>query len=97
MTKSLLVLGSPIPIPLVRGSPEWKEAGLEENGSQGPLDLLVVDQLGGLQAGVVLGEAEARMQHLVHPGRLEALVPGTMSGVLGGQLELMSPFHLMSP
>ena len=56
--------------------PERKEAGFEEDGPQGPLDLLVVDQLGGSQTRVVGGEAEARVQHLVHPGRLEALIPG---------------------
>lgn len=49
-------------------SPERQEAGLEQDGSQRPLDLLVVNQLGGFQTGVVGGETEARVQHLVHPG-----------------------------
>lgn len=38
--------------------PERQEAGLEEDGPQGPLDLLVVDQLGRSQTAVVGGEAE---------------------------------------
>lgn len=56
-------------------SPERQEAGLEQDGSQSPLHLLVIDQLGRLQTRVVAGETEAGVQHLVHPRRLEALVP----------------------
>lgn len=57
------------------GSPERQEAGLVQDGSQRPLHLLVVNQLSGSQVRVVDGETESRVQHLVHPGRLEALIP----------------------
>lgn len=49
-------------------SPERQEAGLEQDGSQRPLDFLVINQLGCFQTGVVGGETEAGVQHLVHPG-----------------------------
>lgn len=55
--------------------PERQEAGFEQDGSQSPLDLLVINQFNGFQARVVAGETETRVQHLVHPGRLEALIP----------------------
>lgn len=58
-------------------SPERQEAGFKQDGSQSPLDLLVVNQLGRFQTRVVGGETEAGVQHLVHPGRLEALIPGS--------------------
>lgn len=54
--------------------PERQEAGFKQDGSQSPLDLLVINQLGCFQTRVVGGESEAGVQHLVHPGRLEALI-----------------------
>lgn len=56
-------------------SPERQEAGFIQDGSQSPLDLLVINQLGCFQTRVVGGEAETGVQHLVHPGWLEALIP----------------------
>lgn len=55
--------------------PEWQKACLVEDGSQRPLHLTVIHQLGCEQAGVVQGEVEALVKDLVHPGRLEALIP----------------------
>ncbi len=57
--------------------PERQEAGFVQDGSQSPLDLLVINQLGCFQTAVVGGETKARVQHLVHPSRLKALMPGT--------------------
>lgn len=48
--------------------PERQEAGFKQDGSQSPLDLLVINQLGCFQTPVVDGETEAGVQHLVHPG-----------------------------
>ena len=56
--------------------PERQEACFIKNGAQRPLDLLVVNQLSRLQTGVVSRESETGVQHLVHPGRFEALMPG---------------------
>lgn len=48
--------------------PEWQKPRLVEDGSQCPLHLPVVHQLGCAQAGVVQRELEALMKDLVHPG-----------------------------
>lgn len=48
--------------------PEWQKPRLVEDGSQRPLHLPVIHQLGCAQAGVVQGEAEALVKDLVHPG-----------------------------
>lgn len=55
--------------------PERQEASFIQNGSQSPLDLLIVNQLGSFQARVVGGETETRVQNFIHPGWLEALIP----------------------
>jgi len=55
--------------------PEWQKPRLVEDGSERPLHLPVVHQLGRVQARVVQGEAEPLVKDLVHPGRFEALVP----------------------
>ncbi len=39
--------------------PERQEAGFKQDGSQSPLDLLVINQLGCFQTRVVGGETEA--------------------------------------
>lgn len=48
--------------------PEWQKPCLVEDGTQCPLHLSVIHQLGRAQAGVVQGEAEAVVKDLVHPG-----------------------------
>lgn len=48
--------------------PEWQKSRLVEDGSQRPLHLPVVHQLGRAQAGVVQRELEALVKDLVHPG-----------------------------
>lgn len=56
--------------------PERQEASFKEDGSQSPLHLFVVNQLSRFQTLIVGGETETGVQHLEHPGRLEALQPG---------------------
>ena len=88
--------------------PERQEACFKQDGSQSPLDLLVVNQLGCFQTRVVGGETEAGVQHLVHPGRLEALIPGidrsrrtSQTGREGGhgreETANISRLHRLSP
>lgn len=55
--------------------PERQETGFEQDSTQSPLDLFIIDQLGRSQTAVVGGETKTRMQHLKHPGWLEALIP----------------------
>lgn len=54
--------------------PQWQKTCSVQNRSKGPLHLLVVDQQCGLEVFVIGWEREARVQHLVHPGRFKALV-----------------------
>lgn len=74
--------------------PERQEAGFEQDGSQSPLDLFVINQLGCFQTSVIGGETETRVQHLEHPGRLEALILESVDvGLLREKLVVQTLFQ----
>lgn len=57
--------------------PQRQEAGFEQDGPQGPLDLLVINQLCRFQTPIVGGETETGVQYFKHPGGFKTLMPGS--------------------